>query len=124
MTNGQTTVYKTFHRKQRSSNMTKGQTTVYKTFHRKQRSSNMAKGQTTVYKTFHRKQRSSNMTKCQTTVYKPFHRKLRIEQKEPTKTRGELKCSPRRVSSSCSICGTCRAMLSYVIFCSIIYLNM
>lgn len=37
-------------------------------------------------------------------IHKIIHRKLKIEQHEPTKNRGELKCSGR-VSSACSTCG-------------------
>jgi len=50
------------------------------------------------------------MTKGQTTVYKTLHRKLKIEQREPIKYRGELRCSGR-ISSSCSTSDTCRVTL-------------
>jgi len=36
-----------------------------------------------------------------------------ITQKSPPKTRGELRCS-ERVSSSCSICGTCHVTISVI----------
>jgi len=49
-------------------------------------------------------------TKGQTTISKTLHRKLKIEQHEPTKIRGEPKCSGM-VHSSCLISGTRRVTL-------------
>ena len=49
-------------------------------------------------------------TKGQTTTYKPPHGKLKNEQHNPTKTRGELRCSGM-VSSFCSTSDTRRVTL-------------
>jgi hypothetical protein len=53
-------------------------------------------------------------TKVQTAIYKTLQRKLKIEQHEPTKNRGELRCSGRVNSSDYS--NTLLELSDYKIF--------
>jgi hypothetical protein len=53
-------------------------------------------------------------TQVQTAIYKTLQRKLKIEQHEPTKNRGELRCSGRVNSSDYS--NTLLELSDYKIF--------